>query len=330
MIEGNSYYSIGLNIIIKSGVTVNNLVFKPMIRLATIKDDTYVPYAPTNAKLNEEKMSYADNGILGAKNLIPYPYYRGSSFETNGITFTVNADGSVTANGTATDYANFSCTARDVDWNLQVNVGDRYILSGSPAGSDSSHYWMAMNCKQNDSTNTFLYVYEDEEEFVLPASDAYYGIILTIKSGVTVSNLTFYPMLRLASDPDDTYQPYAMTNKELTDKLIPSVVSVDRDTTTTNTANIRLYRYGSLRILTGVFNPSVAGTSATNTHIADLPLATDRPTYNAICPCGRGETDSSATAKMGSLNIGTDGTIKYQGQATGENMFFNVSWLVGV
>ena len=42
---------------------------------------------------------------------------------------------------------------------------------------------------------------------------------MSVASGTTVSNLTFYPMLRLASDIDDTYQPYAMTNKKLTDSL---------------------------------------------------------------------------------------------------------------
>lgn len=42
------------------------------------------------------------------------------------------------------------------------------------------------------------------------------------------STLTLYPLLRLASDSDPTYQPYAMTNRELTqeiDKRIESVVS---------------------------------------------------------------------------------------------------------
>jgi hypothetical protein len=44
---------------------------------------------------------------------------------------------------------------------------------------------------------------------------AYIGV----NNGATVNNLTIYPMLRLAEDTDTTYQPYAMTNKELTDNV---------------------------------------------------------------------------------------------------------------
>lgn len=39
-------------IIVRNGTTVNNLVFKPMLRNANINDPTFVPYIPTNAKLN--------------------------------------------------------------------------------------------------------------------------------------------------------------------------------------------------------------------------------------------------------------------------------------
>jgi hypothetical protein len=38
-----------------------------------------------------------------------------------------------------------------------------------------------------------------------------------VRKGQTVNDVTLYPMLRLASDTDSTYQPYAMTNRELTE-----------------------------------------------------------------------------------------------------------------
>ena len=57
---------------------------------------------------------------------------------------------------------------------------------------------------------------------------------IVVKNGASISNLTFKPMLRLASDPDDTYQPYAMTNRELTEEKIniadlKTVVSASSD-----------------------------------------------------------------------------------------------------
>jgi|GEM_PF-1549365 len=45
-----------LQIFIKSGYTADNILFKPMIRLASIADDTYVPYAMTNTNLTQNKI----------------------------------------------------------------------------------------------------------------------------------------------------------------------------------------------------------------------------------------------------------------------------------
>ena len=42
---------------------------------------------------------------------------------------------------------------------------------------------------------------------------------IRIRSGATVSNLTFKPMIRRVEDTDPTWQPYAKTNKELTEEL---------------------------------------------------------------------------------------------------------------
>ena len=41
------------NVVVRTGVTVNNVVMKPMIRDARITDPTYVPYAMTNRELTE-------------------------------------------------------------------------------------------------------------------------------------------------------------------------------------------------------------------------------------------------------------------------------------
>lgn len=163
---------------------------------------------------------YKAQGILGAKNLIPYPYYRPDSYMSNGITFIVNADKSITANGTATDDANYACVYRGSNEpHLNVNVGEQYILSGSPAGSSISTYYINILNTQNGEANSIARDFGGSATFTLPTSEEYYGVGVVIKSGVTVTNLTFKPMLRLASDTDSTYQPYAMTNKELTERI---------------------------------------------------------------------------------------------------------------
>lgn len=58
------------------------------IRIVTNADDPFVPYSGYDIK------------TIG-KNLIPYPYFHGSSYTTHGVTFTVDSKGIIHASGTA-------------------------------------------------------------------------------------------------------------------------------------------------------------------------------------------------------------------------------------
>lgn len=187
-----------------------------MIRLVSDPDNTYVPYAPTNAKLNEEKMSYADNSILGAKNLLSYPFYE-TTKTVNGITFTDNGDGTITVNGTAEDDAHFGLTPVKTN-----NPYNGLILTGNISNPSIPTYYVRDRVSNNGA---FVSAFVDIGNGVtIQSVDASYGhqLQIVIKGGNTVSNLVVKPMIRLASDPDSTYQPYAMTNKDLTDKIIKS------------------------------------------------------------------------------------------------------------
>ena len=71
------------------------------------------------------------------KNLIAYPY-RYNSGKINGVDFTVNDDGSVTVNGTATANVNFYLC-----YDKQMNFpAGRYMMSGCPKGGSLSTYRM--------------------------------------------------------------------------------------------------------------------------------------------------------------------------------------------
>ena len=170
---------------------------------------------------------YADNGVLGAKNLLPN---NAKSQTINGVTFTVNADGSVTANGTATAAIDLVLC-----YDLPSLYGGRYILSGCPSGGAVNKYRItAYRVDSIDGQSGSLFDIGNGLEFTYKNTTGNVRFIIYIENGVTVSNLTFKPMLRLASDPDDTYQPYAMTNRELTEKKIntadlKTVVSASSD-----------------------------------------------------------------------------------------------------
>ena len=193
---------------ILNGQTVNNLVFKPMIRKAEIDDPTYRPYNPQaiQNQLNAQ-------GVLGAKNLLEN--FAPSSYTAQGVTFTKNSNGSITANGTNTGTSNVTCLVSAPDSTaLNKYIGKRLKMTG---GKGNARMFIAI--RHTDSTPTDMYHQSGNAiEFVIPSNIRNIACSVLVEGGATVNNETVYPMLRLASDPDDTYQPYAMTNRELMEK----------------------------------------------------------------------------------------------------------------
>lgn len=224
--DGNTNYTvtIGLSANGVSYTIPTDLLFKPMIRLASDPDDTYVPYAETNYQLTQNKMSYKDNGILGAKNLLPYPFMDATK-TINDITFTDNGDGTITVNGTASADAQYNFTNP-----ITNNPYTSMILSGDPSGDTTGTYYFLRDRVSN--AGAFVSEFADKGSGVIITSvNATYGhqIQFVVKNGATVSNLIVKPMLRLVSDSDNTYQPYAKTNKELTEdvKRVPTAPTTD-------------------------------------------------------------------------------------------------------
>lgn len=134
------------------------------------------------------------NYITNAKqNLIPFPYYDGMSLTRNGITFTVNADGSITANGTATATVSFILNHR-IDGSMILPKGT-YTISGCPIGGSTTTYRVVIG--KTSSTGSFEVVARDfgnGATFTLSEeADIYVGA--EIGNGTTVNNLVFKPML---------------------------------------------------------------------------------------------------------------------------------------
>lgn len=125
----------------------------------------------------------------------------------NGVTFTVNDDGSVTANGTATNAMAFPIG------DVALSAGS-YKLSGCPSGGSTGTYYLYSTLtdgtKNLDKGNSVP---------VNTTTDTNSLIQIGIMSGITFNNLTFYPMIRLASETDDTYEPYYEGLKEVSNKL---------------------------------------------------------------------------------------------------------------
>lgn len=86
-----------------------------------------------------------------------------------------------------------------------------YKVSGISGGSNTT-YWMRIGTGTDD-TGLFN-LYDAEREFNL-VSDTLITIQVVIYANQTVSNLVFKPMIRPASITDDTFVPYAPSNREL-------------------------------------------------------------------------------------------------------------------
>ena len=135
----------------------------------------------------------------GGKNLLPPTT---SSSTTNGVTFTRQTDGTVIANGTATSDATFIYFSKTTYDNKLLLSNGSYILNGAPSGSSSSTYYI--------STNGFggINDYGSGSTFEVTDGLAQTNIVIIVKSGATVNNVIFHPMIRLASITDATYAPY--------------------------------------------------------------------------------------------------------------------------
>lgn len=140
----------------------------------------------------------------GGKNLISYPYYE-TTKTMNGIDFTDNGDGTITANGTATDTAKF----RAKFWNDNPCGPGTYYVSGCPNGGSDNTYCINFAAKYNDEIIGDTLDYGNGFAINAPNGiDKFYAYII-IKTGVTVSNLVFKPQLELGTSATEYEQYYA-------------------------------------------------------------------------------------------------------------------------
>lgn len=190
-----------------------------IITIATVDDSIATGENVWSASKTSAIKTQADNlrsesAVLGAKNLLKNT---ATSNTVNGVTFTVNSDGTITANGTATENINFN-------FEFPFNLNGNYLFSGCPTdGTFGKYYVYIWDGTTNARVKKWDGITACDSDFgngnvecqLLAGHRLFY--VMNVMQNFTASNLTFKPMIRLASDPDSTYVPYAMTNRELTD-----------------------------------------------------------------------------------------------------------------
>lgn len=136
------------------------------------------------------------NAKLGSKNLIPYPY-TDTTKTLNGITFTVNSDGSVTVSGTATAQAYFK-----LQQSFSLKKG-QYFFSGCPTGGAGGTYSLYLST----ADYTFYKADVGNGIYINAESDKTVSMVINIAKDTTVENLVFKPQLELGSTAT-AYTPY--------------------------------------------------------------------------------------------------------------------------
>lgn len=124
----------------------------------------------------------------------------GTSKTMYGVSFTVNDDMSVTANGTN----NAQYNAIFIVFSDTLQPG-RYILNGCPEGGGTVY-----QMRVGKGTGDGEWVGHDKGSGCsFTVSEAgNYTVMCQILPGQTADNVTFYPMLRYADIADDTYEQY--------------------------------------------------------------------------------------------------------------------------
>ena len=212
---------------------------------------------------------YKANGVTGAKNLNKTTYTIPSN--TYGITFTVNSDGTITANGTNDGTENSLIGAKSNEKFTFNQPSGNYIVSGGI--NDGVYVYLIDRTTNINLTGSFI-----GEKVVSMIQGHEYSLVCRINKTRTVNNVTFKPMIRVASDIDSTYQPPCMTNSELMNILKrtdddPTMLTAGTNITIDNCVKCisgKLCTY-QIRFTT---NDAIAAGDIILTDFPDLPMFT--------------------------------------------------------
>lgn len=149
----------------------------------------------------KNRLPFSDLAVI--KSMNTGGTWNGNVYTWNGVSFTINDDFSVTADGTATGGNAVLVLSRPGGYTMPEG---NWILSGCPAGGSASTYNIAIAGTTSDTGTTGSFT-----------SCSKVLVRIYVISGTTVDNLTFNPMVcsKAAWDISQAYQPYRPNYAEL-------------------------------------------------------------------------------------------------------------------
>ena len=278
-LEGRKY---GVWITLAAGANYSNLKVYPMITAVEDTDKSFAPFAPTNHDLMYVKKGWQKNGSY---NLAPCTLLNNV---VQGVTYTIDSKNIVTATWSSTPTST-SFVAYCNQLTNHLTAGKTYKLTGCPVGGS----WSTGAYKYR------LYVYDitasgdacvdiGNGATFTPQSGHEYNMWIAVGINAAASgSLIFKPMITTDLNATyDDYEPYAMTNQELTLKELY------------NSNNISVYRQGNIVIA------HFRGVAPKN--IADLNFANIGAKPKIYIPTFQCRCDGKPTT----IEINANGTVE--------------------
>lgn len=172
--------------------------------------------------------------VLG-KNFVPFPYLKMSA-EMNGVTFTVNEDGTIVANGTATGgSAHFVTTY----WGSNPLPVGTYTLSGAPIKGTRISVGGDVGATVYGTNG-----YSGFVNFRITPESWQNNLAFFVENGTTVDNVVFKPMIEAGTVATE-YERYKKVTYPVTDgkAIVKSVSPVMNITTPASGVSIEAKGY---------------------------------------------------------------------------------------
>jgi len=192
---------------------------KLVLKGNTKQDGTPTPDTPVTVqtvtgnqeiKISKRNLLRSSLDILKANNTSGT--WVNNKYVYNGVTFTYNDDGSITANGTATSYINFYINRSGTNYQSTTLTGGTYYFTSHETTGIYPNLYM-----QYRVNNTPYNVYgtgNNKERQVTFTGNKTIEAVIIISENETLNNLTFYPMIATKSGVD--YMPYQSKSYPIT------------------------------------------------------------------------------------------------------------------
>lgn len=181
------------------------------IRIVTDADDPFVPYSGYDIK------------TIG-KNLIPYPYFHGSSYTTHGVTFTVDSKGIIHASGTADASVDATFALFKTILVPCLIVGNKYTMTASVKNGKARIFLINVN---NDGVTDIAAILPnnntESKTFTFTRNEnALDSMGVTILKGTTVTDCRIQVQLEEGETATDIAPYQSSTTKITKDTEFPN------------------------------------------------------------------------------------------------------------